>query len=166
MKIGVIVTEGHQAEHPPEKLAMACVEALIEIPEANNSGLRYVAALKLKLACLDVLTRHHADAQTAVQTALAADAAAHFAAGGLHDPGPRLDQAVAEFQAAAKGTEWEAQFSDPTTVEQVRACIGQSLVDIAHVSRLWHAVRNPSDKAAAAYVAQPTGIVDLSKLEG
>ncbi len=161
MKIGIIATDG--GSHPPEKVAAACARQLVEIAPANNEGSRYVAALQLQLAIVEALTKHHADAQTKVRSALATDPAAHFTTGNLHDPGPRLDQAMADIQAASTGTPWEAEFAKPETIAAQRQVVGQSLVDIAHIERLWHADRNPGDALAAAYKAQPAGILMLSK---
>lgn len=156
MQIRAIVT--HNGEHSPEKMALACAQRLVEIDPTLTDGERVLAAQRLELAVVEALIPHHAAARDEVRGKLAADAAAHFAEPNLHDPGARLDEALAAVTEAAAGTPWEADFRDPAAQARMRRIIGQFLVDMAHLERLYHADRNPADAAAQAYRAQPTGI--------
>lgn len=164
--VKVMATEGYQAEHPPEKMAMQLIDAIVEVPDSNMAGDRWVAALKLKADLLAILAQPHADVQKETRAAVESNSMVHFTSGNLHDPGDRLDKTMAAAQAAAKPTPWADQFSKPDIAEKMRALIGQSLVDAAHITRLWHAVRHPEDKFAAAYAANPTGTVNLGMSVG
>jgi hypothetical protein len=157
MQFGVLITHG--GRHTPEKWASAAAERIVSVAQTLE-GERLIAAQKLQLAVTEILEKHHADAQGDVQGSLASgnhyDPDVHpvfF----KHDPGPRLDQAVTDIQTAAAGTPWEAHFQHAETVEKLRHAVGQSLVDLAHVERLWHADENAGDASAQAYKAFHVG---------
>lgn len=156
MKIGIIKTDN--GEHSPEVMASACAGNIMNIDPSKMDGPRLMAAQRLELAIVEALVPHHAATRDATKAELQTDATAHFARADLHDPGDRLEQAVADVQAAAAGTPWEDQFMHPEGVAVLRGRIGQFLVDMAHLERLYHRDRNPGDALAAAYAAQPTGI--------
>jgi hypothetical protein len=155
MKIGIIKTDG--GEHSPELMASVCAGQIMSIDPSKMAGPKLIAAQQLELAVTQALIRHHTGARDAVRDELKANAAAHFARPDLHDPGARLDQALADVTAAAVGTPWESEFADETKRAAIRQVIGQFLVDMAHLERLYHADREPGDAAARAYRATPTG---------
>jgi len=137
--------------HSPEKMATACAGAIVNIDPSKIDGARLIAAQRLEFAIVEALVKHTSDAQTETRSSLANDPAAHFARSDLNDPGQRLDEAMNDVQAVADGTEWGEQFREPDKAAAIRQVIGQYLVDISHIERLWHADRNPSDTMAVAY---------------
>ena len=157
MKIGIIVTES--GTHSAEKLALVCASNLVGISNITQNDPRYVAATRLQLDVADALTKHHDGVQRSIQAALEADAPAHFSSSDLHAPGERLDAAIADVLAVTDLTEWSHVFRDEVGMNAMSACIGQSLVDTAHLERLYHGDRNPSDQYAAAYRENPSGVL-------
>lgn len=156
MRIGVVKTD--DGEHSSETLAAACASDIMSIDAAAMSTPRMLAARKLETAVIAALVPHHEAAQDTTKAELVTDPEAHFARSDLHDPGDRPDKALADIQAAARGTEWEAQFNDPEKAPAIRQLIGQYMVDTAHLERLYHRDRNPDDSHARAYGENPTGI--------
>jgi len=156
MRVRVMVTEG--GPHAPETTALECASALVSFDAAQLTGSRLMAAERLRVSIAEALLPHHEAHGAMVREELSTDAAEHFARGDLHDPSERIDQALADVQAAADATEWAPLFRDPATVPALRQVIGQYLVDVAHMHRLWHAQNNPEDTAAQAYASAPTGI--------
>lgn len=156
MRIGVVKTD--DGEHSSETLAAACASDIMSIDAAAMSTPRMLAARKLETAVIAALVPHHEAAQDTTKTELATDPEAHFARTDLHDPGDWPAKALVDIQAAAKGTEWEADFNHPEKSTGILRVIGQYLVDTMHLERLYHRDRNPDDSHARAYGENPTGI--------
>lgn len=155
MKIGIIKTDNGM--HSAELMASACAGQVMNIDPANMDGPRLLAAQKLEVAIVEALVPHHAAARDAVKAELAADATAHFARSDLHDPGSVLDSAMSSVMDAAAGTPWEAEFTEKKA--EIRHRVGQFLVDMAHLERLYHRDANPTDALAKAYGDNPAGNV-------
>ena len=153
MQIGILITNG--GPHTPEKWASACAARLVELAPSLD-GAKLIAAQKLQATVAEALVSHHEASRTDVRASLAADPDGHFAAV-AHNPGSRMETALAAVLACAKGTPWEAEFAAPANVERMRHAIGQSLVDLAHVERLHYADTNPRNAAASAYRAAYVG---------
>jgi len=164
MRIGVIKTDG--GEHSAETLAAACASDIVSIDAATMSTPRMLAARRLETAVIAALVPHHEAAQDATKAELAADPKAHFERTDLHDPGDWPAKALADIQAAAKGTEWEADFNHPGKAAGILHLIGQYLIDTMHLERLYHRDRNPDDSHAKAYGENPTGIAVVPLTEG
>lgn len=156
MRIGIIKTDN--GEHSPELMASACAGEIMHIDPSKMDGPRLLAAQKLEVLVIEALVAHHAAARDMTKESLVADSAAHFARSDLLDPGELLEQALSDVQSAARGTPWEAHFHDPDKVSAMRQVIGQFLVDMMHLERLYHRDRNPDDLHAKAYGENPTGI--------
>jgi hypothetical protein len=151
MQFGILTTNG--GTHTPEKWASHCAGRIVAIgPDLD--GVKLIQAQTLQAQIAAALVEHHAAVRDGTKAALASDPAAHFAQPELHDPGERLDAALAAVVGAAKGTPWEGDFADPEKVAMIRHAIGQSFVDVAHVERLHHSDRRLDDAAAQAYRAQ------------
>jgi uncharacterized protein (DUF305 family) len=164
MRIGVIKTDG--GEHSPELMASACAGEIMHIDPSKMGGPRLIAAQRLELKVVEALIAHHAAARDMTKESLAADSAAHFARSDLLDPGELLEKAIADVQASAAGTPWEADFRDPAKASALRQVIGQFLVDMMHLERLYHRDRNPDDLQAKAYGENPTGVAVIPLTEG
>jgi hypothetical protein len=160
MKFGILVTDN--GTHSPEKWASAVADKIVSVAQTLE-GEKLIAAQKLQLAVAEALVAHHDAHQKEIIADLATGT--HFEKEIKHDPGSRADEAVADIQAAAKGTPWEHHFLNPETVAQIRFFIGQSLVDLAHVERLYYGDKNPGDEKAAAYKLNPTGILTIPASE-
>jgi hypothetical protein len=156
MRFGILITD--HGTHSAEKWAAALADKIITIAQ-NLQGEKLIAAQKLQLAISELLVNHHSDHKDEITASLATGT--HFETPIVHSPGDRGDQALADVQAAAKGTPWEKSFQDPEIVSQLKFLIGQSLVDLAHVERLDYADKNPDNALAQAYKASPSGILTL-----
>lgn len=145
---GVLVTNG--GPHPADKWAVATAEHIFPI-DPSVVGDRFLAAKKLQLAIAVALEPHHEGVQEAERAKLAAAGDDHLQT--PHDPLAAAEAALAEIQAAAAGTPWEAHFADAEVQRVVIQEVGNHFATAEHIERQWHCHRNPSD-AAKAWLAQ------------
>jgi hypothetical protein len=141
MSTGILVTNG--GPHSADKWAEATASHIVEIAD-HIAGEKRGAAIKLQAAIIDILTAHHTTIQIGERAAL--QNLGHARLQTPLEPTDHLaiDQAVADIIAAANGTPWAAEFSDPTAAVHLHALLRQHFATSMHIERSWHADRNPA----------------------
>ena len=110
------------------------------------------AALRLQATIADLLGPHHQGVHDAERGGLAASGSDHLLT--AFDADVHAPAALATIVGAAKGTEWEAHFADPTVQAIITDTVRNHFNTSAMIERLWHADRNPADPVATAFKAR------------
>src|ERR1700722_8619556 len=105
MNVGGVLITNNSNRHSPEDWAMASARMIFYVNTDAESSTR-VAALKLQLAMVEYLTKHHAQVQHDEQAKLASNAKARYDAT-VHDRVENMDEIVDGIQKLAVGTPWE-----------------------------------------------------------
>lgn len=133
--------------HPPEAWAQVTAERLL--PDDSPAARTHISTLlRLRAAFMDILTKHHGDAQNHEREQLAADDA-HFEKD--HHGPCDFDGLLSELRDAVKGTPWEAHLAKDDVAGAIRDVVTDHSNAVRHVERLWHADTNPDKEAGQAY---------------
>jgi hypothetical protein len=134
--------------HPAEKWAQVTVDHLL--PADSPTALANIRAhQRLRADFLDVLTKHHGDAQADEQKRLEGAGEAHF--DNPHDGPTDVANLLGELTAAARGTPWEQHMDNEEFRAAIREVVRDHTHGIRHVERCWHADNNPHLEAGQAY---------------
>lgn len=146
MTVGVLTTDF--GPHPAEKWAAITAQELLpaDAPTAR-SNMR--AHQRLRADFMDVLTKHHGNAQADEQKRLEGVGEAHFDK--PHEGPTDFDGLVTELRGVAKGTPWEGHLFNPVFVAAIEEVVTNHTHGIRHVERCWHADNNPHIAAGQAY---------------
>jgi len=131
--------------HPPETWAQATASRILDVGQDVPAD-RRIPAMALQAAIAGALVKHHAQVQTDEQAALDADPERVLAG---HDVVNYLDPVVADIQALAVGTPFEAAFSGDDLVERMRAVLASDFATAQHIHRQAHARATGSDQGRA-----------------
>lgn len=134
--------------HPAEKWAQVTVDQLLPA-DAPTAQANVRAHARLKADFLDILTKHHADAQTHEQGLLEKDGEDHFDSG--HHGPTDLDNLMGELTAKAAGTPWESWLANEEFRSAIREVVTDHTHGVRHVERCWHADNNPHLAKGQAY---------------
>lgn len=143
----ILVT--NNGPHPAEKWAMATAQAIFDT-SALVSGDHSIAAQKFQLSIAEALQPHHQQLQTDEQTKLVADADYINSPLAADD---YADKVMADVVSLSKGSPWEVHFANGDVQREAKKVIANHFMTSQHVERLWHADRNPKNKAAQTYKA-------------
>ena len=144
----VLKTDG--GPHSPEKWAVATAEHICPIDDKVD-GDRLLAAKKLQTAIAEALMPHHDKVQATERGHLHAKGDDHF--DNPLDPTQHLDEAMAAIIGAAKGTPWEAHFSQADVQAAIRHEVGTHFASAMDIERQIHADKHPHHPKARAYKA-------------
>lgn len=133
--------------HPAEKWAMATAQAVFDT-SALVLGDHSIAAQKFQLSIAEILQPHHTQLQTDEQTKLVANADYINTVLTADD---YADRAMTDIVNLSKGSPWEVHFANENVQTEAKKVIASHLMTSQHVERLWHADRNPKNKAAQIY---------------
>ena len=155
MNVGGVLITNNANRHSPEDWAMASARMIFDVNTDAESSTR-VAALKLQLAMVEYLTKHHADIQHAEQGKLNANAKARYDAP-VHDRAENMDEIVGGLQKLATGTPWAHTFANPEMERQVAEVLHSHFATAEAIERQAHA-HAKNDEAGKAYLARIHGI--------
>jgi hypothetical protein len=143
----LMITNG--GPHPPDLWAQATAEHIA--PLGNDlTGKRRIAAMALQAKIIEVLEPHYTAAQEAERDHLVADEDRLLSE---MNPPEHVDAAVRAVCDAAKGTEWEAHFSQPDVIATIHEAMMHHFATAQHIERGWHIDRNPAHPHAATFNA-------------
>jgi hypothetical protein len=137
----VLITNNTSGNHSAADWAQATADHLVHVgPNADNAT--RLAAMRLELTLIDVLTTAHESVQSAEKSKLSTTGDAHLATD--IDPSAAVDTALASVVAAAKGTPFEAHWADPQVQAQLRQVLGSHFGSSIHIERKHHSSRKAS----------------------
>jgi hypothetical protein len=136
--------------HPAEAWAQVTAEHLAPLGP-DVTGHRRLKALELQAKIANAIEEHHQSVQDTERAKLAADTD-HIMV--PPDASAHLDAGIAAIQAAAKGTEWEANFQDTARLALIRQELAAHFASSQPIEKSWHADKNPTAQAAVAFRAQ------------
>ena len=145
----ILSTDG--GPHTADKWAAATAEMLVPLG-AIDDGARRTAAMRLQADVADALMPHHQGVADAEANGLAENGSDHLLTD--FDSDDYVPDALAAVIKAAKGTLWEAHFSESAVQEQIALVLASHFNTGADVARQWHADANPDCPIAAAYKAE------------
>ena len=149
---GIVTTNNDGGKgHTPEKLAMVTARQLFDFDPNTLDSAKLAPAQKLLAAIQEALIPHHAKVQSTEREILKEKGSAHLDT--PHDPLAAAQAALADIQAAAKGTPWESEFQNPEIVSGMTQVIGNWFATSQHIERQYHCHRNPTDPVAKAWLA-------------
>jgi len=155
MQSGGILITNNADTHPPESWALATAQSIIAVIGPDVPDTRRIPAMKLQAAIAEMLTPLHAKVQDDEQAELERDPVGRL--GAPHDPEPYLGDVVRGIQALAADTPWASEFSDPDMQNQIRHLVGSHFATAQHLQRVAHAMANPAQPAAKAFLARLHG---------
>jgi hypothetical protein len=149
----ILVTDG--GPHPSQKWALASARQIVPLAAVTDPE-RMTAAMRLQADVAEILDGHHSSVQDAERAGLSERGDDHFAHHFAADS--YVEDAIAEIQAAAVGTPWEAHYADPTVQAVIAEVLEGHFRSSSHVERMWHADRNPESTVAQAFKARHHGV--------
>jgi hypothetical protein len=154
MNVGGVLITNNANTHSPEDWAMASARMIFDVNTDAESSTR-VQALKLQLAMVEYLTKHHAAVQHDEQAKLNTNAKAQYDATG-HERVENMDEIIAGLQKLAASTPWAKHFNDRETADQMADILHSHFATAENIQRQAHAhVKN--DEHGKAFLARIHG---------
>lgn len=130
-----LVTNG--GPHSPETWAVATAESVFVIgPDVE--GARLFQAKRLQMQIAEVLVAHHKSIQETERAALQSDKAARIGIAYEADAAEakaEADEIIAAIQTVLKDSPWEAQYSNPDTMQAAQTVIASHIMTLKDIER-------------------------------